>query len=208
MAFLPQEILMTQSTRRSLLVASTLSLIAFGAALPTGCASDSSTTTSSSTSAETTMAQRASIDSAANAAIARIRAEDPGISKFFDSSVGYAVFPRITTGALIVGASNGDGVLFEGGRVVGDARVSSGSIGAQIGGQTFSQIIFFQTAGELARFKESRMEFDARASAVAVRAGASAGADYARGVAVFTFGEKGLMAAAAIGGQGFRYTAR
>ena len=193
---------MIQMTRliRSVVVVSSFTVIA---SLPLGCASDSSTS-----STEKAAAQRLTLESAATASIARIKAEDPGMSKFFDSAVGYAVFPKITSGALIVGGAHGDGVLYEGGKIVGDVDVTAGSIGAQIGGQAFSEIIFFQIPQELARFKEGKFEFDAKASAVAVRAGASAAADYTKGVAVFVFAEKGLMAQAAIGGQNFDYDPR
>ncbi len=152
--------------------------------------------------------ERATLDTKANNTVASFKETDPGMSKFFDTAVGWAVFPNISQGAFIVGGSAGDGVLFEGGKITGDVDIAAGSIGAQIGGQVFSQIIFFQTKTELDRFKSGNFEFDARASAVAARAGASAAANYVRGVAVFTFSERGLMAQAAIGGQKFTVTMR
>ena len=58
----------------------------------------------------------------------------------------------------------------------------------------------------LEKFKQSIMEFSAQVSAVAASAGASADANYAEGVMVFTMSKAGLMYEASVGGQGFDYT--
>jgi lipid-binding SYLF domain-containing protein len=133
---------------------------------------------------------------------------DSGLERFFDTAAGYAVFPKIGKGGFIIGGSAGDGVVYQNDRVIGYTSISSGSIGAQIGGQSFSQIIFFEERTDLNRFKRGDFEFDANASAVAIKSGASARADYTKGLLVFVFGEKGLMAEASIGGQKFDYEAR
>jgi lipid-binding SYLF domain-containing protein len=85
--------------------------------------------------------------------------------------------------------------------------VRQGSIGVQLGGQSFQQIIFFQEARTLSNFKVGKFEFAANASAVAVRRGAAASADYEQGVAVFVAPKGGLMFEASIGGQKFAYEA-
>jgi len=54
-------------------------------------------------------------------------------------------------------------------------------------------------------FKKSDFEFAAQASAVALKAGASADAAYEKGVAVYTMTKGGLMYEASIGGQKFKY---
>ncbi|MBL9149037.1 MAG: lipid-binding SYLF domain-containing protein [Phycisphaerae bacterium] len=190
------------NTRPFALAASLL----LGVAAVTGCSSDGSSSSGSSSNSSTD--DGLTMDQRANNTVSQFRAEDPSLSKFFDSAAGYAVFPRIATGAFIVGGSNGHGVLFEGGRIIGDVEVTGGSIGLQAGGQTFSQIIFFRTSQELNRFKSGNFEFDGRASAVAVRAGGAATADYTNGVAVFAFNPTGLMAQASIGGQKFSFRQR
>ena len=48
------------------------------------------------------------------------------------------------------------------------------SLGFQLGGQGFSQIIFFENAAALKTFTSSGFEFGVEASAVAITAGASA----------------------------------
>lgn len=144
-----------------------------------------------------------SLEASAAKTIARLKETEPSLSAYFDSAAGYAVFPEVAKGGLIVGGSRGDGVLFERGTATHYVTVSAGSIGAQIGGQVFSEIIFFQTQSELAHFKAGSFELDAGASAVAARKGATAAADYVKGVAVFVSGERGLMAEASVGGQQF-----
>jgi len=49
----------------------------------------------------------------------------------------------------------------------------------------------------------NKLKFDAQASAIALKSGASANAVYAKGVAVFTEAIGGLMYEASIGGQHF-----
>jgi lipid-binding SYLF domain-containing protein len=99
-------------------------------------------------------------------------------------------------------------VVFRNGAVIGSTRVAFGTVGAQIGGQTLSQIIFFQDEAVFERFRSNNLEFAANASAVAVRAGGAASAGYANGVATFAMSDGGLMANASIGGQKFTYTPR
>jgi lipid-binding SYLF domain-containing protein len=137
--------------------------------------------------------------------IVTFKKADPGLQKFFDEAYGYAVFPSVSKGGLIVGGARGDGVVYEKGKVVGYSTLTQGTIGAQIGGQVFSEIIFFQDRAALLHFQRGSAELSAQATAVAAKAGVSAKADYADGVAVFITGEKGLMAEASVGGQGFSY---
>ena len=140
--------------------------------------------------------------------IDQFKRTDPGLKKFFDSAYGYAVFPKVSKGALIVGGAGGDGVVYEKGKVIGYATLTQGTVGAQIGAQVFSEIIFFQDRADLLHFKQGNAELSAQATAVASESGASAAADYADGVAVFITGEKGLMAEASVGGQGFEFIAK
>jgi lipid-binding SYLF domain-containing protein len=130
--------------------------------------------------------------------------KDPGLNKFFAEAYGYAVFPSVIKGgAFGFGGAYGKGQVFERGVVVGDASVSQGSIGFQLGGQSYSEIVFFKDREALQRFKSGNLKFAAQASAVAVTEGVAANAAYDNGVAVFSLPKKGLMVEAAIGGQRF-----
>jgi len=99
-------------------------------------------------------------------------------------------------------------VLYEGGSVVGYCDLTQASIGFQLGGQAYSEIIFFKDKASLGDLKRGNMEFAAQASAVAVTADASSNADFDNGVAVFTLAGQGLMYEASIGGQQFSYVAK
>jgi lipid-binding SYLF domain-containing protein len=138
-------------------------------------------------------------------AIALAKQTDPGLQKFFDSAAGYAVFPSVGKGAIGVGGAYGRGEVFEGGKPVGYATLTQASIGLALGGQTYTELIFFENQAALDRFKSGNFAFAAQVSAVALKSGVSANAKYEDGVAVFTLGQAGLMYEASIGGQKFAF---
>jgi len=145
---------------------------------------------------------------------------------FFGNSYGYAVFPTIGKGGIGIGGAYGKGQVYAGGTHVGDTSMSQVTLGLQLGGQAYSQIIFFEDKRAFEDFTSGNFEFGAQASAVAITAGASAGASttgssagasggkndattvgrYHKGMAVFTVAKGGLMYEASIGGQKFNYT--
>jgi lipid-binding SYLF domain-containing protein len=149
--------------------------------------------------------------------------------KFFDSAYGYAVFPTIGKAGVGVGGAYGKGRVYEKGKYVGDTSVTQLSIGFQLGGQGYSQIVFFQDQRALKEFTSGNFEFGADANAVAITAaagakastaGSSAGASggqhdattaggaYNKGMATFTVAKGGLMYEASVSGQKFSYKAR
>lgn len=137
--------------------------------------------------------------------ITRFMEQDPGLKTFFEKAYGYAVFPNVGKGAYIVGGAYGRGIVYEKGALIGYATVIEASIGAQIGGQGFSQIIFFKDKSTLDYFKKGNYEFSAQVSAVAANVGVAAKTDYDRGVAIFILPKGGLMAEASVGGQKFLF---
>jgi lipid-binding SYLF domain-containing protein len=138
-------------------------------------------------------------------AVADFQKADSSLKKFIDESAGYAIFPSVGKGGFIVGGARGTGLVYEKGAVVGQATMTQASIGAQIGGQTFSEIIFFETPAAVTDFKSGKFEMSAEVSAVVAAEGASKAAKYKEGVAVFTLPKKGAMLQAAIGGQKFKF---
>ncbi len=138
-------------------------------------------------------------------AIASFQNADSGLKTFIDNSAGYAVFPDVGKGGLIVGGAHGKGLLYERGAVSGKTSMTQASIGAQAGGQSFAEIIFFQTPSAVSDFKAGKFEISADVSAVVAAEGASKSAKYKDGVAVFALPKKGLMVQASIGGQKFKY---
>ncbi|HKW00290.1 MAG TPA: YSC84-related protein [Vicinamibacterales bacterium] len=139
------------------------------------------------------------------AAIKNFKA-DADLAKWFDAAAGYAVFPSITKAAVLVGGAGGSGRLFDKGAYIGDVHVTQASIGAALGGQSFAEVIFFETKAVLDKFKTAGWEMAAGMSAVAAASGKSKDAKYTEGVAVFTQANKGLMADVSVGGQKFKFT--
>ena len=146
------------------------------------------------------------LDKEALDTIALFKSVDPGLTKFFDSSAGYAVFPKITKGAIGIGGAHGKGIVYEARKKIGEASLSQGTIGFQLGGQVYSEVIFFENKIGLESFKQSKMQISAQVSAVAAAEGVSENAKYELGVAVFTLARNGLMFEASIGGQKFKFT--
>jgi lipid-binding SYLF domain-containing protein len=148
------------------------------------------------------------------------------VQPFFKNAYGYAVFPSIGKGGLIIGGAYGRGQVYIGTKVTGLAKLVKFSIGLQAGGQAFSEIIFFEDKRAYDEFTGGEFAFDATASAVAITAGAeakagSAGttvganvgsdkgarapAEYYKGMAIFVHSIGGFMAEASIGGQKFSF---
>lgn len=130
---------------------------------------------------------------------------DVGLDQFFNNSAGYVVFPNVGKGGFIIGGASGNGVVYQNGEKVGMADLKKLSVGLQAGGQSITEVIFFETAEDLAEFKEGDFEFSAEASAVALKSGIAVNAKYRDGVAVFALPKAGLMADASVGGQKFDY---
>jgi len=139
--------------------------------------------------------------------IALYRQKDPGIDEFFARSVAYVVFPSVGKGGLGIGAARGTGILFERGAPAGKVTMNQVTVGAQAGGQEFSQIVFYQTADRVAELKAGKAQLAGNLSAVALSQGASATAKFKNGVAVFTATKGGLMLEASVGGQKFSFAA-
>jgi hypothetical protein len=68
-------------------------------------------------------------------------------ASFFGSSYGYAVFPTIGKGGLVVGGAHGSGHVYEKGKYIGNTSMTQVSVGFQAGGQAYSQIIFSRDYG-------------------------------------------------------------
>ena len=135
----------------------------------------------------------------------QFRSSDADIARHIDQSYGYAVFPTVGKGGLVVGGAGGEGVVYRGGQPIGFCTLSQASIGLQAGGQSYSELILFENERTLNDFTDGTFAFTAQTSAVAAAAGAGANAKYDQGVMVFTLGEKGLMYEASVGGQKFNY---
>ena len=145
-------------------------------------------------------------------------------ASFFNNSYGYAVFPSVGKGGLVVGAAHGEGRVYEQGKYIGNTSMTQVSVGFQAGGEAFRQIIFFENKAALDQFTSGNFEFGADVNAVAIRSGvsgsagtsgatatantaknAASGGKYYKGMAVFTVVKGGAMVQATVGGQKFSY---
>ncbi len=148
---------------------------------------------------------RARLEQDAAAAIATFRKKDPSMRRFFDNAYAYAVFPTVGKGAVTIGGAYGNGLVYRRGRIIGRTSLTQVTIGLQLGGQAYSEIIFFRDRKVFDNFRSGNLKLSAQLSAVAATAGASANAAYENGVAVFTLTKGGLMYEASVGGQSFSY---
>jgi len=150
----------------------------------------------------------------------------PQVKPFFDNAYGYAVFPTVGKAAFVVGGAYGEGKVYRGGKLTGTAKLMHASIGWQLGGKAYSEIVFFQDKRAYETFTSGEFAFGAQAEAVAVTAGAQATAgtagssasatagpktgaqaktNYKNGMATFVHHKGGLMGALALGGQKFSF---
>lgn len=146
---------------------------------------------------------------------------------YFPSSYGYAIFPTVGKGGFILAGGYGRGRVFVAGDPVGNTTLTQASIGFQIGGQAYTQIIFFEDKRAFREFSEGGFEFGGQVNATVIKAnaqatastagstaGASGGTDdvesaspgYYKGMAVFIVATGGLMFEASVSGQRFGYT--
>ena len=144
------------------------------------------------------------------------------VPEMLAESYGYAVLPTIGKGGIGIGAAGGTGCVFRGRKHTGKVSMGQITIGWQLGGQAYSQLILLKNADTFNDFINGQFEFGADATAVALTYGAQAGAStkgasasagdtkavgaWKRGMAVFTLAKGGLMYEASIGGQKFAYT--
>lgn len=148
------------------------------------------------------------------------------VRPFFDEAYGYTVFPRIGKGGFVLGGAYGNGRVYRQGQITGTATLTKVSIGFQLGGQAFSEIIFFKDQRAYNDFISGSFEFDGSVSAVVITAAAQARAstqgntagaslgpatgtqaetNYTKGMAVFVHTLGGLMYEMSVGGQKFNF---
>lgn len=152
---------------------------------------------------------------------------DAGLSDKFDTAFGYALFPTIGKAGFVVGGAYGKGRVYMHGEYYGDTAMTQATIGFQLGGAGFSQVVFFQDKNAFGAFVRGNFEFGVDVTAVALTAAVKASANtagssatasggknnasirdsgYNRGMATYTITKGGLMYEATVGGQKFSFT--
>ncbi len=159
----------------------------------------------SCSTAPSTVGGRDELLQQATGTLGEMNREDSGLDELTKKAYGYALFPQVAKGGLVLGGGYGRGVVYEQGQHIGYADLSQASFGLQVGGQTYSELIVFENKAALERLKQGRVDLAADASAVILKTGAAATARFVDGFAVFIRPIGGAMAEATVGGQQVTY---
>lgn len=140
----------------------------------------------------------------ARAALEKLYAATPGAVELGSAAKAILVFPEITKAGLVVGGQYGKGVLFKDGAVEGYYSSTGASYGLQAGVQQFGYALFFMSNEDLKYLSESNgWEVGVGPTITVVDKGFANSITTTtarKGVYVFFFDQKGLMAGLGIQG--------
>lgn len=148
---------------------------------------------------------RRELEASADDTLRAMIRRDPSLNQVLSNAAGYVVFPSIGKGGVIVGGAYGQGVLYERGRRTGFVKVEQASLGAQLGGQTFSEVLILQNHEALRDVKDGDYTLSGDASVVALTAGAASTIEFNQGVAAVVMPRGGAMVDVSIAGQRLQY---
>ncbi|MCE9673157.1 lipid-binding SYLF domain-containing protein [Myxococcus stipitatus] len=148
--------------------------------------------------------QEKTLHEEAMATLGRLERKNPELKQALERARGFAVFPSMGRASLVLGGTYGHGEVFERGKPIGFATLSQMTIGVQVGGQTFSELIFFEDRNALEDFKGGKVAFAANASAVIIKAAASGTTNYAKCTA-HAYSRGGMLLEVSLGGQKFTF---
>ena len=153
-----------------------------------------------------TLAQDSELITEAQTALNQMFEKTPELKAKFNSAYAYAIFPEIKKIGIAIGGAGGKGVVYQGGNVIGESKMSQGSIGFQLGAQKYSELILFENKKAYNYFIGGKMKFNADLNAVALDADAG-GFDtpYQSGVKIYTMAQGGIMFSASVAGQKFSF---
>ena len=148
---------------------------------------------------------RQNLQDSAQVALNEFKQADSSLNDFLNKSHAYVIFPSVGKGGLIVGGANGRGTVYEQGNFAGYAELTQAQVGFLAGGQEFQELVVFATKDAFEKFRNGELSLGAEASAVALKAGAGASAQFKDGLAVFVKPKGGLMFDISLSGQKFDY---
>lgn len=96
------------------------------------------------------------IDANVDAALEHFIDTHKGAEDLLDRAKGVLVFPTVYEAAFGLGGEYGEGALRVGGKTVDYYNQVAASVGAQLGGQTSTVIVFFFDDRQLTKFRKSR----------------------------------------------------
>ncbi|WP_156027066.1 hypothetical protein [Sporocytophaga myxococcoides] len=132
-----------------------------------------------------------------------LQEKQPSVKELLQKSYGFAVIPAIGSASLVLGGDYGVGEVFVKDHVIGYAGIGKVTLGVQVGGTNFHQMIVFNNEETWKQFKAGKYSFAADAGIAIVKAGAQASKGFGAGTVAFVFNEGGMLLDLDIGIQKF-----
>jgi lipid-binding SYLF domain-containing protein len=153
-----------------------------------------------------TTSGRISLEQSARATLSEMEARDPSLPGLLQDAYAYAVFPSIGKGGAIVGGAFGRGILYERDRPSGYVELAQASLGAQLGGETFAELVVLRDPEDVRDIKAGAFKLGGNASVTVLTTGAGRAATLgAERKAVFVLPRGGLMVDISVTGQRLDY---
>lgn len=165
-----------------------------GVAVFTGCAT-----------APATNADRQNLRQSADATLNEMFTRNPDLQALARQAPAYAVFPSVGKGGVLVGGAYGKGILYEGGVPTGYVSLEQASLGAQLGGETFSELLLLRNPVDIDEVKSGHYSVGANAGVVVLSGEAAAHAAADSQATVFVLPRGGLMVDISISGQQLKF---
>jgi lipid-binding SYLF domain-containing protein len=150
-------------------------------------------------------ADRVALERDASTALQKLTGSVAGAKALSGSAAAVLVFPKITKAGLGIGGQYGDGVLFQGGKVVGYYNTSGASYGLQAGAQQFGYAMFLMNDKAVSALGANQgFEVGVGPSVVVMDEGKSKTLTTTTAkddIYAFIFGQSGLMAGVGIQGN-------
>lgn len=149
--------------------------------------------TATPTDVGTAQTDNMTIDQKVTAALNTCKQVEPSCGA--GSPAGYFVFPDVTSVALGVGGSGGEGALIENGKITGYYKMGEGSVGLQAGVTAASYVFKVNDKTALEKYKkDGQWSIGAGAGITVAKADANAQAqaDNAKSI-LYVFNSEGLM---------------
>ena len=147
------------------------------------------------------------IDAEVDEALSLFSKQVEGAKAFLNAAKGVLVIPNIVKVGLGLGGQYGEGALRIGGRTVAYYSVAAGSVGLLIGAQKTNLVLVFRQDEALKKFRAGTgWKAGVDGSVAFIDAGTGKSLDtmnFKVPVVAFLFGQRGLMASAAIEGGKF-----
>src|SRR5262249_18810083 len=145
------------------------------------------------------------LQTSARATLDEMIARDARIQDTIRGAPAYAVFPSIAKGGFLVGGAHGRGILYENGLPTGFVSIEQGSIGAQLGGQSFAQLLVLRSPAQVASVKSGTFTAGADLGVVVLNAAASTQTNFNPNASIYVLPRGGLMVDISVSGQQIKY---